>query len=495
MIKRKSAWTLFILCYTVAVLPQRAWAADAPPCQIVVDANRVVRELPSNPTGFCLSFPSDGEHSGQKPLAEVLAPMHLGSLRYPMGTLAENYLFHDLATGSPTKGHLHPRIINRSLAPATWDWIVRRDGSFSPEILDFDQFMELCHKTDAEPVVLVATYGHLCPQATIDQTGLFRNAEQWVRYANVKCRYGVRYWEIGNEVDLKEPKAVMSLEQYLRIYRELATRMKAVDPTIHTGLGISHSPEYCKAVLQQCPNLVDFVVAHQYEGPIKTYDQYAHHKHSLVPSVRMVLKAIDDFAPAERRRRTEVLVTEFSSYGKTTDPVRRANNIFNALCTFEMLAEMVAADSRVRFTHFWITHNPWGNRQSQGYDVAFAPDNTVLPQGRAVEIMARFIGDRLVEANASTPALSAWASVNKRGAVAVWLLNRDQTSVPASLTFKGLSSVTALQSWILRGKSPQDLHPYWGQAARVQMKSGTASIVVPPLSVLVLYSERFDKDR
>ena len=86
--------------------PQGAWGASGPPCEVVVDASHVVRELPSNPTGFCMSFLTDGDHSGQKPFADVLSPMHPGSLHYPMGTLAENYLFHDLATGEPTTGPL-----------------------------------------------------------------------------------------------------------------------------------------------------------------------------------------------------------------------------------------------------------------------------------------------------------------------------------------------------------------------------------------------------
>ena len=184
---------------------------------------------------------------------------------------------------------------------------------------------------------------------------------------------------------------------------------------------------------------MDFVVAHQYGGRVKSYEEYAQHTQSWCPRARG-LCSIDDFAPWSVRGQIEVLVTEFSSYvGKTTDPTRKLNDMFNALCTFEMLAEMVAADPRVRFTHFWVTHSPWGSHRSKANDVAFAPDNTVLPQGRAVEIMARFIGDRLVATQTSTPAIHAWASVSKRSAVAIWLLNRDTTSVAASIALKGIS--------------------------------------------------------
>lgn len=482
---------LLILCGG-AVPPPDA-KGEGPACQIVVDAAHVARQLPSNPTGFCMSFLSDGDRAGLKPMADVLAPMRPGSLRYPMGTLAENYLFHDLSKGPPAQGHLRPCAINRSMPPGNWDWAVRPDGSFAPGLLDFDHFMEICRTTKAEPVVLVATYGHLCPQAMIDEEGLFRNAEEWVRYANLQCHYGVRYWELGNEVDLKEVQAVMPRPQYLRIYRQLAARMKAVDPTIHTGLGISHFSDdgtpYCQEALQQFPQLVDFIVAHQYGDHIKTYDEFVAHKSSFVPDARGVLRAIDAFAPADRRAGTEVLVTEFSSFSKDRDRVRKGNNIFNALYTFGMLSEMVALDPRVRFADFWVTHSPWGNHHNTGNSPAFSPDdNHVLPQGRAVEIVSRFIGDRVVRARASTRALSVLATVGKGGGVAVWLSNRSQQSVPAVLTLQGLPSLAALQGWTLRGSAPDDLQPYWGKADGVRLAEGKASLVVPPLSILVLYS-------
>ena len=492
--KRPFVQILLMLCCG-AMLPPRGGTAGGPPCQIAVDAAHVIRELPSNPTGFCMSFLSDGDQAGLKPMADVLAPLHPGSLRYPMGTLAENYLFHDLRQGPPAKGQLHPCIINQSMPAGSWDWAVRPDGSFAAGILGFDHFIDICHKAGSEPVVLVASYGHLCPRATIGEEGLFRNAEEWVRYANVTCHYGVRYWEIGNEVDLKEVQAVMPRQQYLRIYRQLATRMKAVDPSIRTGLGISHFSDdgtpYCQEALQQFPDLVDFIVAHQYGSHIRSYEQFTQHRFSFVPDVRGVLKAIDAFAPPNRRGSTEVLVTEFSSFSKDPGRVRRGNNIFNAMYTFGMLAEMVALDPRVRFADFWVTHSPWGNHHNTGNSPAFSPDdNRVLPQGRAVEIVSRFIRDRVVAARASTRALSALATMSKRGGVAVWLLNRSQESVPASLLLEGLPSPAALKGWTLRGAAPDDLHPYWGEADCVPFKQGRASLVVPPLSILVLYSER-----
>ena len=76
--------------------------------RITVECTTTLRALDGNPTGFCMSFINDADREGRKPFAPVLKSMNVGSLRYPMGTLAENYLFHDLRTGPPVEDSLKP---------------------------------------------------------------------------------------------------------------------------------------------------------------------------------------------------------------------------------------------------------------------------------------------------------------------------------------------------------------------------------------------------
>ena len=54
---------------------------------------------------------------------------------------------------------------------------------------DFDSFMGTVQKIGAQPI-LIANYG----------TGTPQEAAGWVQYANITKGYGVKYWEIGNEV-------------------------------------------------------------------------------------------------------------------------------------------------------------------------------------------------------------------------------------------------------------------------------------------------------
>lgn len=460
--------------------------------QITVDCTKTVRTCESNPTGFCLSFPTDDDGGkGPHPLAQVLKSMGVGSLRYPMGGLAENYLFHDLRQGPPIENHLKPRVINTHAAPAQWTWATNPDGSFKPEILDFDEFVALYRASGTVPVVLVATHGHKFPGAEFDEETVLKNAEEWVRYANITRKLGIRYWELGNEVDLKKPQEVMSKDQYMDIYQKLASRMKAVDPSIHTGLGTDLGVEYAQHALKLFPALIDFIVVHQYTGKIRTYEQYLGYHQPFLDRPRQTLGIIDQFAPMSRRATTEILVTEFSSFcagAKQVDPKRSANNILNTLITFEMLAEGVSVDDRVRFLHFWVTHSPF-KRGSTDYANAFTSDNTVLPQGRAVEIMSRFVQERMVQVQGAHGSVRCWASAAKDSAkVTVWLVNRSQKPETVDIRLSGAPNADAWSTWSLAGKTPEDTVPTWGQGAAVNCKDGTVTMVLPPLTITVLHN-------
>jgi hypothetical protein len=455
-----------------------------------VDCSRTVRKFAANPSGFCMSFLTDDDAPGRPPFGEVLAGMRVGSLRYPMGTLGENYLFHDPRAGAPVKGKLRPRVVNSSRPPARWDWAVRDDGSFREGILDFDEFVRLCRAARAEPVVLVPSHGHLFDGSAFTEEDVVRHAGEWVRYSNVTCRYGVAYWEVGNEVDLRHPREVMPKDAYMAIYRRIASRMKAADPAVRVGLGVSGNVEYYSDALRRFPELVDFVVVHQYMGRVRDYDSYKRLRGPLMTKVRSAAAAIDRHAPPGRRKTTEILVTEYSSFcagAKSVPPDRRRNSILNALVTFEMLAECAAADARVRFTHFWVTHSPWGDRKGTDYANAFGPDNAVLPQGRAVEAMGRFVRDRIVHADCASRTVRAWASTSEDArALTVWVVNRDLREAEVELEIEGLRGDPEARVWRLKGRDPDDERPFWGPDGTLGIERPRTRVTLPPLSLSIL---------
>jgi hypothetical protein len=97
-------------------------------------------------------------------------------------------------------------------------------------------------------------------------SGSPRDAAEWVRWANKKMGYGVRYWEVGNElggsweVGYHLPDgSKLNGQIYSRRYAEFARAMKAVDPTIKVG-----TMDHFEDVLGHCGELVDFVSIHTY---------------------------------------------------------------------------------------------------------------------------------------------------------------------------------------------------------------------------------------
>ena len=464
--------------------------ATSAPVAIEVDCSQTVRTFTTNPSGFCVSFLNDADATNRPSLAPLMKSMKIGSLRFPEGALAEDYLFHDLSKGAPVEGHLQPRAIIPYKMPGHGRWL-QPDGSFTPDTMDFDKYIALCRGSGAEPIITVAAKGHKFKDANCDEETILRNAEEWVRYANVTRKLGVKYWEIGNEVDHKESLDVISKDEYLDIYRKIAARMKAVDPTIHTGLGTGHGPEYTRAALQLCPELVDFTVVHKYATEINTYEQYLASHTRFFNGAYGTLKAINEAAPEGRRNSTELLVTEFSSFSflKPLPPERKENSIMNAMITFEMLAQGASLDDRIRFLDFWVTHNPWSPDDNKDFANAFGPNNEVLPQGRGVEIMSRFVLDRMVKVACPEGHVRCWASASKDGAaVTVWLVNRETQPKDVTLKISGSPGSGNWSSWALSGTSPNDTAPAWGAGKPVNMQNGSTSITLPPLSITAVYN-------
>ena len=89
---------------------------------------------------------------------------------------------------------------------------------------DFESFMDYCHSFSPNAIPIITTnFG----------TGTPQEAAAWVHYANVVKGYGIKYWEIGNEIHgVWETGGPLSAKDYARRYIEFYQAMKAEDPSI-----------------------------------------------------------------------------------------------------------------------------------------------------------------------------------------------------------------------------------------------------------------------
>ncbi|MFM9442779.1 hypothetical protein [Streptomyces acidiscabies] len=117
--------------------------------------------MPSSGVGLNLGF--GDEHMGDAKVTSLMKAAGVRQLRYPGGSGADEYHWKTHTSGDG-KG-----------------WI--------PSNTNFDSFMTIAKKVGAQPI-LTANYG----------SGTVQEAADWVKYSNVDKGYGVKYWEIGNEV-------------------------------------------------------------------------------------------------------------------------------------------------------------------------------------------------------------------------------------------------------------------------------------------------------
>ena len=203
---------------------------------IAVDFDRVIKAgVKPRAAGInvCWLLDSDLHRKQPAPMAEALAEMQVGILRFPYGHLADNYLWHT-PPFDDTKSGLRPRIASRSESPGPWTWAVKSDGSM-PTAMDFNEYVTLCEKLGAKPLVCVNALSFKYPGGPSYEE-LRASAVAWVRHA-MKQSYRVAYWEIGNEVEHKENGKLLPMDEYVALYEDFARAMKATDPTARSAPG------------------------------------------------------------------------------------------------------------------------------------------------------------------------------------------------------------------------------------------------------------------
>jgi alpha-N-arabinofuranosidase len=146
-----------------------------------------------------------------------------------------------------------------------------------PSSFGTDEFIALCRKLGAEPVIVVYLGSR---QPSADHAAQVQEAAEWVEYCNGPATskfgamraanghpepYNVKYWEIDNEIWSMQPA------DYVRVVKEFMTAMKKVDPSIigiacgSGGYGARFA-EGDLAVIADASDVVDYLSIHHYEN-------------------------------------------------------------------------------------------------------------------------------------------------------------------------------------------------------------------------------------
>ena len=293
---------LGILASTSA-LPSYSQTPEPPSTvKVSVDLGKSVGTVPELGIGLGVAVWDD--HMTDKEVPGLIRNAGVSIIRYPGGSYADIYHWKTNAATKGTHANVQPQD-------------------------DFEHFVTLLKATKTQALITV-NYG-----SNIDGTsgGDPQEAADWVKYANVDHHYGVKYWEIGNEVygngeygakweeDLHADK---SPSEYGKNVNAFSAAMKAVDPTVKIGAVLTgpdawpdgRPPAWNPTVLAACGKNIDFVVIHWYPDQGKQAG-ILEASAANIPNIGIKARAlVDQYC----RPGTPIWITEGDATGATMQP-------------------------------------------------------------------------------------------------------------------------------------------------------------------------------
>jgi hypothetical protein len=396
--------------------PIRASATGSATVAVTVDAHAGLAIVPA--TGLGVNDAIWDPELGSDETSGLLREAGIQTMRYPGGSYGDIYHWKD---------HIAP-------------------GGYVAPNTDFDTFMRSVRKVHAQPIV-IANYG----------TGTAAEAAAWVHYSSQTRHYGVKYWEIGNEIYGNghygasweaDSHADKSPAAYANAVVEYAAAMKAVDPSIKIGAvlttpgnwpdGVVASGDagpWNQVVLSIAGPSIDFVSVHWYPGGSSTAEALS--KSGQAADVGEMLRAQIAKYAGNGSSRIGIALTEINtSQGMNTQP--------GALFAADIYPALWA--SGVLTVNWWDVHNgitslgTFAGQTDYG-DCGLLSSASCLQDGSACEpavntpfapyhalrMLGAFAegGDQLIRVTTSVPAVRGHAVRHKQGGLSVLLINED----------------------------------------------------------------------
>ncbi|MDR6880692.1 alpha-L-arabinofuranosidase C-terminal domain-containing protein [Bacillus sp. 3255] len=143
-------------------------------------------------------------------------------------------------------------------------------GGWTNKYFGTDEFIRFCRELNVEPLICVN-----------DGSGTPEEAAAWVEYCNGDAHtpmgklraangypepYGVKYWEIGNEVWGGWQVGHCTAEQFAERYLQFAQAMKATDPGIVLLACGDVRMDWNEPLLERAAEYIDYLTLHLYHG-------------------------------------------------------------------------------------------------------------------------------------------------------------------------------------------------------------------------------------
>jgi hypothetical protein len=452
---------------------------------IQVDARNVIRVFNHHPVGINVNYLMDDDAylKPEIPIAQALITMKVGMLRYPGGEKSDNYLW-----SIPPYESANPHFATRG--NCNWP---NGDNRFSsnainpkPYTLDFDEFMELCEAVGAEPLIVVSGDAHLCDVCPVAPTldTLIRNAVEWIRYANVKNHYDIKYWVVGNESYHSSAYGSPGTAiQYAHDFIRFSKSMKAVDSSICI-VGNTRSGDWVNTLLNVAEGHINALAVSNY--PIwdwkNGYDVYRTGNPGFVSDIQSVINSIGV-------RDLKLFVTEYGPIDWSGSwPMN--NDLGHALVSFQMFGDIIKLE-KVQDAYLWNTRWVDNNKSPRQVYDAIDADGHLNATGKALSMWGKYLLDKLVYSN-NGGYIRSFASVDSSDTrMNIYLINKDYESHHVELKINNWPGINnpdlAVSEQFLSGTSSTDEFPVISEpAVPAQLMGSTLIVGVNPLSVHVI---------
>ncbi|MFD9117757.1 LPXTG cell wall anchor domain-containing protein [Streptomyces bottropensis] len=440
---------------------------------IRVDAGTSLGTVPSSGVGLNTGVGDD--RMGDAKVTSLMKAAGVRQLRYPGGSGADDFHWktHTMGNGG---------------------WIVPNT--------DFDSFMATAKKVGAQPI-LTANYGSGTPQEAAD----------WVKYANVDKGYGVKYWEIGNEVYGNghygngkgwetDNHADKSPKEYGKNLVAYSKAMKAVDPKVKIGAVLTtpgfwpdkekapgDTADWNNTVLSIAGSSIDFVIVHWYPGGKTTADLL--NTPSQIAGVRSSLRSLIAKYTGSRAASVEIAVTE-------TDTVFSPVLTSQAAALFAPDTYMTWFEQGATHVDWWNLHNGSGDAPTTVNGETDYQDGGILSAGtcaggkcepprdtpfptywgiRSLTALAK-PGDTMVKSSSRNSSVAVHAVRSGKG-LNVMLINKSpKDAAQVSLSYAGFTPAAGAVTTVSYAK---------GDTSLTTAKRGTAGAQkLPPYSITTL---------
>ncbi|MFD8706935.1 cellulose binding domain-containing protein [Kitasatospora sp. NPDC059648] len=423
------------LAVTGAIAAVAPSAAAANSVSVSVDAALQLATVPV--TGVGVNIPVYDANMNAAATPGLLSTAGINTVRYPGGSHSDVY---------------------------HWQTGTAEGGAYVAPNTGFDAFMGTVRAAGAQPII-TANYGSGTPQEAAD----------WVRYANVTKGYGVKYWEVGNEVygngeysngngweyDTHSSKSAttyaINLVQYI-------SAMKAADPSIKIGavlttpgywpdgiVGPGDTMDWNHTVLSIAGSKIDFAIVHAYPTSTSPADLLTKPQAQDANITGAVRSLINQYAGSNAPN-VGIAVTEANAQAYLdTSP----NGLFapddyltwleNGAFNVDWWDLRNGTDCTKVTTVEGATDYNDGGMVSSGSPCEPAV-NSPFPVYYGIQMISRLgaPGDTLVKAASSSSLLTAHAVRRANGDVDVMLINKDPNNdATVNLSYTGFTPSSA----------------------------------------------------